>query len=135
MEILLHHASAESQPFRGVVIAADRQNFQILPVITPPGQAEQKIVKYLYRLGAGDRFVVYVPGNQNRVRLFRVHNAENFPQNVRLIVQHTELVQPLAQMQIRQMNQFHKQTPPFVMDDSKKGEIMQGKITKISRLP
>ena len=35
-------------------------------------KAYQKIVKNLNRLGRGNRFVIYIPGNKNRLRTFPV---------------------------------------------------------------
>ena len=107
MDAVFHQSGIDGQPLRGIVVAADHQNFHIFPVETPPGETGKEVAKQLYGLGAGDGFVVYVSGNQDRVGLFRVQNIENLLENVRLIFQHTELIEPFAQMEIRQMEQFH----------------------------
>ena len=101
-----HQPPAESDPLGGVVVAADDIGRDILL-----GELDQKIVQQHHCLSGGNRFVVHVPGNQNAVGLFLANDAQNLFQNIDLIFLHGKFVHPLAQMQVRKVDQFHGKTP------------------------
>ena len=102
----LHEPTTEGHTLRGVVVAADDKNPQL-----PLGQAHQEVVQQRHRLGGGHRLVVDITGNQHPVRLLPVDDLKDFSQNILLVLQHGKIVDPLAQMQVGEMNQFHSRTP------------------------
>lgn len=103
----LHQPSAEGHALRGVVVSADEEDLE-----PPFRQTHQKIVQKRHRLRGGDGFVIHVPRDQDPVRLFPVDPVQDAVQNVLLVLQHGEITDPLAQMQVGEMDQFHSRTPP-----------------------
>ncbi len=99
----VHKASAECQPFRRIMVAADDKYLQL-----PLGQTVQKIVKKLHCLRTRHRFVINVSGDQNAVRIFLIDDVDHFCQYVFLILQHGIFIDPFSQMKIRQMDEFHR---------------------------
>ena len=91
----LHQPGAEGQPLRGVVVAADDQHGQL-----PPGQTAEKAVKQGHRLGRGHAFVIHVPGDEQGVRPLPVHDLQGPVQDIGLVLQHRDLADPLAQVQV-----------------------------------
>ena len=98
----LHEPPPEGQPLRGIVIAADDKNLQF-----PGGQFPEKPVKKLHRLPGGYGFIVDIPGQQHCLGLFFVYDPQDFLQNEGLVLQHRKFVDPLSQVQVGEMNQFH----------------------------
>ncbi len=98
----VHQASAEGHALRGVVVAADDEDLGV-----QPGEAHQEVVEQLHRLRRGDGFVIDVSGDQDGVRRFFTGNPQDFRQNVLLVLQHGEVLDPLPQVEVGQMKQFH----------------------------
>ena len=68
----------------------------------------QKIIQQPHRFQAGHAFVVYIPGQQHRIRLFFVHNRQHLTQGVGLVLRHAEFPHPFAKVQVGQMNEFQR---------------------------
>ena len=95
-------AGGERDPLRRVVVAADHEDLRALGL-----QPAQKIVKKLHRLCGRHSFVVDVSGDQDGIRLFFVDHVQDLRQDVFLVFQHVEFVDPLSEVQVREMNQLH----------------------------
>ena len=104
---LCHEPSAEGQALRGIVVAADEEDLEV-----PPSQPDQKVVQQGHRLGGGHRLVVDVPGDEHGVRRLPIHDPEDLVENIPLVLQHGVLIDPLAQVQVGEMEQFHGDFPP-----------------------
>ena len=91
----LHEPAAEGEPLRAVVVAADRQD-----PVPCPGEPHQEAVEKADCLCGRDGPVVDVPRDQHRVGLFLVRDVRDPPQDVGLILDHTVLVHPLAQVKV-----------------------------------
>jgi len=98
----LHEAVGKGEAFRRVVVAADQQHRQ-----GPVRQLDEKIVQQRHRLRGGDVLVIDVSRDERRVRPFLIGDLQNAVQDVRLILQHREVVDPLPQVEVGQMDQFH----------------------------
>ena len=88
-------ASGEGQPLGAVVIAADDQHRNL-----PFGQTAEKIVEQSHCLGRGDALVIDISGDQHRVGLFVVDDLQNLQQDVFLIFDHGDFIDPLADVQV-----------------------------------
>ena len=82
-------------PIMGRVVAADDQHGQL-----PPGQTAEKAVKQGHRLGRGHALVIHVPGDEQGVRPLPVHDLQGPVQDIGLVLQHRDLADPLAQVQV-----------------------------------
>ena len=98
----LQQTLAEGQPLGAVVVAADDEDGDL-----PRGKAAEKIVEEGHGLGGGDGLVVNVAADQHGVGLFVVDDAQDLEQDIFLVLDHGHLVDPLADVQVRQMDQFH----------------------------
>ena len=105
----LHEPSAEGDALGGVVVPADDER-----LYPPPGELGEEGVEELYRLSGGDGFIVDIPGDEHRPGLLGLDDPADLPEDVFLILQHGELVDPLAKMEVGQMDEFHG-TPLFVL--------------------
>ena len=97
-----HEAAAEGHPLRGVVVSADEEYLKM-----PPGQLHQEFVQQCHCLGGGDGLVVDVSGDEHAVRRLAVRNVQDFFENIALVLQHGKSVDPLAQMQVGEMDELH----------------------------
>ena len=88
------------------MVAADDEDGEV-----PLCQAAEKLVKQRYRLGGWDRLIVDVPGDDHRVGLFLLNDADDLDQGAGLVVQHGDFIDPLADVQVRQMDKLHR--PPL----------------------
>ena len=102
----LQQPVAEGQPLGAVVVAADEEGMELALC-----QAAEKVVKQRDSLGGGDAFVVHISGNQHGLRLLGIDNLQNLQQDVFLVFQHGDFVEPLAQVQVGQVDEFHRQSP------------------------
>ena len=93
---------AEGDPFRRIVVAADDQHGDL-----PARQLRQEVVKQPDRLHAGDRTVVDVPGDHDRIRPFAFGCADQAVKDAALLFDHGKLVDALAEVQIGKMEKFH----------------------------
>ena len=96
-----HQPSTKGQALGAVVVAADEIHGADF---CQPGE---KIVKALHRLGRGDGFVVNIAAEEGRVDPLLPGHRQDLLQNKALVLQHGKAVDPLAQMQIGKMHQFH----------------------------
>ena len=94
------------QPLGAVVVAGDRQHLD-----APRRQLGQKPVQQQH--GAGGRLghVVNVPGHDHGVHAAPGAQVHDLLQNKTLVVQKVKAVDPLAQVQVRQMEKTHGDTP------------------------
>ena len=104
---LRHKPAAKRHALRRVVVSADEKDLEV-----PLGQAHQKVVQQRHSLSGGYGLVVDIPGNHHAIRLLPVNDLQNFSQNILLVLQHGKFVDPLAQMQVGEMDQFHGCAPP-----------------------
>ena len=65
----------------------------------------------LDRLGGRHRLIVHIPRNEDGVGSLIIDDAEDGAQNIFLLFEHGELVYSLADMQVREMDQFHHILP------------------------
>ena len=89
------------------MVAADEIDLE-----PPPGQLDQEVVQQGHRLRRGHRFVVYIPGDKHPLGVLILYNAYNFFQNILLVFQHGIFVDPLSQVQVGQMDEFHTSSLP-----------------------
>ena len=88
---LRHQTSTKGYALRRIVVIADDENLKV-----SFRQSHQKVIQQGYRLGRGHRLVVDVAGNEHSVRLLPVNDLEDFCENVLLVLQHGELIDPLT---------------------------------------
>ena len=103
-------AGAERDSLRRVVVPADDEDLQISSC-----EIVQEVVKQLNSLGRRNGLVVDVARQDHRIRFLPFDNVQDFFQNIPLIFQHAEFVDPLSQMQVREMNQFQVAELPFLI--------------------
>lgn len=99
---LVDEPVCEGEPLRRVMVAADDEHRQ--PALR---QLHEEVVEQLHGLGGGHALVVHVARNQHAVRHLVADDMQNPGQDVLLVFQHGKLIGPLAQMQVRKMDQFH----------------------------
>jgi len=101
--------AAKMQPFGGIVVAWDRQDGDPLPF-----QPFEEAVEQLHRLHGRDRPVINVSGQQDPAGSLPHGIIRRLGEHLALDRQHGRFQHALAQMQIRQMEQFHAATsfPP-----------------------
>ena len=99
---------AKGHPVGRIVVAADGEHWQ--PAF---GQLGEEPVQQAHGLGRGDGFVVQVACQQYPVHRVGIQQGKNLLQDVFLVLQHGKLAQPLAQMQVGQMQKTQTGTPPF----------------------
>ena len=92
----LHQAFAEGEALRAVVVAADDKHLQL-----PLCQAAEEIIKEGHRFRGWDCFIIDVAGNQHGGGMFFIDDLQNLQQNVLLIVDHGDLIDTLADVQVR----------------------------------
>ena len=102
----IHDAPAEGEPLRRVVVAADEQHGH-----AACAQLGEKAVEQLDRLDRRHGLVVHVARYEHAVRLLVVQNGEDLPQDVRLILEHGKSVDTLAEMQVGEVEKFHRIVP------------------------
>ena len=105
---VLQQGRAESNAVGGVVVAADGEHWQ--PAF---GQLGEEPVQQAHGFGRGNGFIVEVARQQHAVHGRAVQQGKDLFQNVPLVVQHGELADPLAQMQVGKMQKTQTETPPF----------------------
>ena len=81
--LTLKDVTEHIDPWRTVVVAANEHNLGIRNSLR---QAGDELVKYLYRFGGGDRLVINISGNHDRIGLFPCRDLNDLSQNVRLIL-------------------------------------------------
>ena len=96
---------AEGQPLRRVMVAADDQHREV-----PLRQTAEKIVQQGHSLRGGNGLVVDIACNQNSVGMLAVNDFDDLRQNEFLILDHGNLIDPFADVQVGQMDEFHR--PP-----------------------
>ena len=97
-----HQPAAKGQPLGAVMVAADDEYLGV-----QPGQAYQELVKQLHGRGGRHGLVIDVPGQQHPIRALLLDPAQGLLQDMGLILQHGETVDPLAQVQVGQMDELH----------------------------
>ena len=102
----VQQAVSEGKTLRAVVIAADEQHRDAALC-----KRNEKPVKQRDCLAGRDALVVHIARNHHRVRMLCVCDFQNLMQDIVLIVQHRDLIDPLAEMQIRQMKKLHEIPP------------------------
>ena len=100
--VRIQNPGCKRDAFGGVVIAADGKHLQ-----ATLHQPDQKTVKEDDRFGRGNRLVVEVPGEKHSIRVLGVDDAQALFQNVGLVLHQAELIQPLAQMEVGEMDELH----------------------------
>ena len=95
----------ERDPFGGVVIAADGEDRQL-----PVGQFGEEPVQQTDGFGRGHGFVVEVARQQNSIHGAGVEERQDLLQNIPLVVQHGELADPLAEVQVGEVKKTHGST-------------------------
>ena len=70
----------------------------------------RKVVKERHCLGGGDALVIDIPGDQYGIGLFPVDDLDDLGEDMFLILQHGDLVDTLAQVEIGEMDQLHSST-------------------------
>ena len=96
----VQQAVSEGKTLRAVVIAADEQHRDAALC-----KRNEKPVKQRDRLAGRDAL------DHDRIRARYVCDFQNLMQDIVLIVQHGDLIDPLAEMQIRQMKKLHEIPP------------------------
>ena len=91
----VQQARAEGETLRAVVVAADQQHRK-----AARGKLHKKIVEQCDGLVGGNALVVDVACEQNGVGPLRVGEFQNLPEDIRLIVQHGNFIDPLADVQV-----------------------------------
>ena len=86
-----HEPAAESQTFGGVVVAADDEYLLLLF-----GQAAEKIIEQSHCLGRGNTFVIDITGDQYSPGLFGIDCLQDLLQDVCLLFDHGNLIDPLV---------------------------------------
>ena len=115
------------QPVGPVVVAAHRKHRQ--PGLGQPGE---KPVQQGDGPAAGNGLVVQVTGQQHGVHGFLSGQREGLFKHMALVRQQVKLIQPLAQVQVGQMQKFHEkhlleskgQHPPLG-DDALGGQVQR----------
>ena len=102
----VQQAVSEGKTLRAVVIAADEQHRDAALC-----KRNEKPVKQCDCLAGRDALVVYIACDHDRIRALYVCDFQNLMQDIVLIVQHGDLIDPLAEMQIRQMKKLHEIPP------------------------
>ena len=102
----VQQAVSEGKTLRAVVVAADEQHRDAALC-----KRNEKPVKQRDCLAGRDALVVHIARNHNSVRMLCVCDFQNLMQNVVLIIQHGDLIDSLAEMQIRQMKKLHEIPP------------------------
>ena len=99
---MFHQPAAEGHPFRRIVVAADEKDLQL-----PLGQPAEEVIQQLHRFGRGDGAVVDVAADQNGVGALLIDDQEDLGEDVSLVLQHGEFIDPLAEVQVGEMEQLH----------------------------
>ena len=86
---------AERDSLRRVVVPADDEDLKILSC-----EIVQEVVKQLHGFGRRNGLVVNVARQDHRIRFLPVDDVQDFFQNIPLVFQHAEFVDPLSQMQV-----------------------------------
>ena len=73
-------------------------------------QGSEEPVDQRHRLGGGGRLVVKVAGNEHGVYLAFLHHAEKLFKGVALVVEHGELVDALADVEVGEVHEAHGHT-------------------------
>ena len=100
---VLQQGRTEGNAVGGVVVAADEQHGH-----AACAQLGEKAVEQLDRLDRRHELVVYVARDEHAVRLLVVQNGEDLPQDVRLILKHGKSDDTLAEMQVGEVEKFHR---------------------------
>ena len=79
-----------------------------------PRKTVQEVVKQLHGFGRRDGLVIDIARKDYHIRVFPVDDLQAFRQNIPLVLQHTELVDPLSEMQVREMDQLQVAALPFL---------------------
>ena len=95
----------ERDPLGGVVVAADGEDRQL-----PVGQLGEEPVQQTNGFGGGHGFVVEVARQQNSIHGAGVEERQDLLQNIPLVVQHGELADPLAEVQVGEVKKTHGST-------------------------
>ena len=88
-------ARSERDPFRGIMVSADNKHVQF-----PFREAPEEIIEQFHSFRRWNRLVIYVAGDDDRVRLCPVRHVQYLPQDKALILEHAEFIHALAQMQV-----------------------------------
>ena len=93
------------QPFSAVVVAGNRQHRD-----AAPGQLVQKPVQQQHRAGRRDRRIVDVAGHRKGIDAVLVAQGKEFFEDVALVFQQIEAVDPLAEVQVGNVQKLHRQS-------------------------
>ena len=92
----VQQSSAESQPFRRIMVPADNKNRN-----RSPGKPCDKFVEHLDRLRGRDLLVINITGQDDPVRLFFFRQIKNSFKNIFLVFDHRKLIDSLSDMKVR----------------------------------
>ena len=104
---LFHEAAAERDALRRIVVAAEQEHLR------EGGEAHEKIVEERDGLRGRGGLVVEIAAQQRGVRRFLARDPQDFAQNIGLILEQRTLVEPLAEVQVREMQQLHSPFSSF----------------------
>ena len=108
----VHETVSEGDALRRVVVARDDEHAQ-----PKCGELGEELVEELDRLRARNRLIVDITGEDDAtVRLLLAQDRENLFQNVTLILQHRKRIDALPDMKIREMDEFHNDASPRLIN-------------------
>ena len=103
--LLRQQAPSKGKALGRIVVAADEKDWDLLP-----GQGGEKPVQQGHRLGWRQGAVVDIASNEHGIRPLLPGDIQDLVQNVLLVLQQGDVVEPLADVQVAQVQEFHSDT-------------------------